>query len=277
MTCKVFAAKSGISEPQLHRYLRGEAPASLELLLAWGMLLGLDLLPDLPRASEELFPPEYRRWLDGWEPGEGRLPTFRPPSDPEGISWENLIEEACRRVSGEMAAGTGRWLLTGGFLHVALLPAVLSQVEPDRVWVDERLPGSEDGRVELLLGGTRRIAVTVHYVDARATATAEEADRAATQLLDAVWRAASVEQAHQRAVVIAGPPSVLGTLVHNEPELAPVLSEGAGELEGQVWEGRAAAPAAPLPVTATLSVEGLAHAQAVDCRVLGLGIHKSGL
>lgn len=277
MTRKALAAESGISEPQIHRYLRGQAPASLELLLAWAMLLGLDLLPDWPRAREELFPPEYHPWLGEWEPGQGYLPTFRPPAAPEGISWEAVAEKARRRVSREMAAGTGRWLLTGGFLHVAVLPAVLSQVEPDRVWVDEPLPGSEHGRVELLLGGRRGVAVTVHYVDARATATAEEADRAATQLLDAAWRAASVEQAQQRAVVIAGPPNALRTLVQNEPGLGAVLDGGAGELQGRVWEGRAATPAAPLPVTATVSVEALAHAEAEDCRVLVLAIDKSGL
>lgn len=275
MTVKSLAEHLDISIPQIHRYLRGETPVSLELLLAWGMLLGLDLLPDLPKDRDELFPTEYRSWLGAWEPGQGHLPTFRPPPTLDQLSWEDVAQEALRRVGGEMAAGTGRWLLTGGFLHIALLPAVLNQVEPNRLWVDQHLPGTEDGRVELLLGGSRGIAVTVHYVDAGAAATAEELGRSATQLLDAIWRAASMQSAQQRAVVIAGHPSSLQTLAQNESGLLAVLSEGTGELEGRLWEGRVRGPAAPLPVTATVSIDSFAYAKTDDCRVLVLGVRKA--
>ena len=56
MPLAVFAGSIGMLPATLRRKLNGDVPARVEEILAWALLLGLEVLP-APSSTEELLPP----------------------------------------------------------------------------------------------------------------------------------------------------------------------------------------------------------------------------
>ena len=114
----------------------GRSAISLPMFLDLALAFGVNPFSHLDeRDLQSLLPEQYRAWLGGWEPGDGK-PNFRPPEEP---GWQNSAMRLSAWLDEEEAAGS-LWLVNEQVAkhetvraldHAGLPPALIADQSTD--------------------------------------------------------------------------------------------------------------------------------------------------
>jgi hypothetical protein len=93
-----FADAPGVNRSALSDKFAGRHPVTLDDVLTWTLILGVEIMPPFPDKRQDLVPAEYRHLTGSWE-NEGVHRRAFANTSPSDIDWDRISRDIGEEVS----------------------------------------------------------------------------------------------------------------------------------------------------------------------------------